>query len=97
MTPRRLLGADAIFEVALGLALIVGVASGGLGASDFPHPVGTVVVAVVGALLLGAALIIWRGIPLALLAAGNLATAAAAVVWLVVASGFSTAGSSCSS
>ena len=80
--------ADAAFEAALGIALLAG-----FGAADFPHPVGRVVVVVVGVLLLGVAAVLWTArVRARTLAAGNLATAAAAVAWLALASGFSAAG-----
>lgn len=82
--------ADAVFEAALGLAVLLGAAADGL---DFPHPVGRIAMAVVGGLLLGVGAVLWR-VPVGLtpLAAGNLATAVAATVWLAAASGFSAAG-----
>jgi hypothetical protein len=84
-----------VFEAVLGLVLIVGAATGGLGAADFPAPVGSVVLAAVGCLLLVLAVVLWRGgISVAALAAGNWATAVVAVVWFAAASGFSTAGAS---
>ena len=80
---------DAAFEAALGCALL----AGGFGPADFPHPVGRVVVVVVAVVLLVAAGVLWRGrIALRDLAAANLATAAAAAVWLAAADGFSSAG-----
>jgi hypothetical protein len=79
----------------LGFALVAGAASGALGPGDFPRPVGTAVIVVVGCLLLGVAVVLWRGaISPAALAAANGLTAAAALVWLATASGFSPAGTS---
>jgi hypothetical protein len=93
MDARVVARADALFEALLGFALVIGAASGGFGASDFPRPVGPAVIAVVGALLLGAAVVIWRGaVSPKALAIGNVATALAALVWLAAAAGFSTAG-----
>jgi hypothetical protein len=61
------------------------------GALAFPHPVGRVATAAGGVLLLVLAAALWR-LPIGLggLAAGNIVTALAAVVWLVAATGFST-------
>jgi hypothetical protein len=92
MDARSVVRADALFEALLGLALLIGAAGGALDAADFPHPVGSAIVVIAGALLLGVAVVIWRGVPIKALAAGNVATAALAVVWLAAASGFSTAG-----
>jgi hypothetical protein len=79
---------DAGVEAALGIALLVG-----FGAGDFPHPVGRVLVLAVGSLLIVLAAFLWRvGVDLRALAAGNVLTAALAVLWLAVASGFSVAG-----
>jgi hypothetical protein len=85
--------ADALFEAGLGALLAAGVAAGWLGAGDFPHPVGASVVAVAGVLLLLLGAVLWRGrIGLGALVTGNVATAIAGIVWLVLASGFSAAG-----
>jgi hypothetical protein len=93
MDSRLVVRADALFEFALGLVLVAGAASGGLGASDFPTPVGAAVLILVGALLLLLGVVLWRGwVGVAALAIGNLATALAAVVWLAGGSGFSSAG-----
>jgi hypothetical protein len=92
---RTVVMADALFEAALGLALLIGVASGGLGAGDFPPPVGSAAIAVVGCLLLGLAVFLWRStVSLAALAAGNAVTALGALIWLLAADGFSAAGES---
>ena len=80
---------DAVVEAALGVALL----AGGFGAADFPHPVGRVVATVVGALLVALGVLLWRApVRLRELAAGNAITAAAACLWLALASGFSLAG-----
>ena len=90
MSAKTLVRADAMFEAALGLTLLLGAATGGVG---FPHPVGRVVIGLAGALLLALAFVLWRvRIALTPLAAGNLATAVAAVIWLATARGFPTAG-----
>jgi hypothetical protein len=90
MDQKAVVRADAVFEAALGLALLASAASDGL---DFPHPVGRVAVAIAGAGLLLFAAFLWRArIGLTPLAAGNLATAVAAVGWLAACTGFSTAG-----
>ena len=84
---------DAAFEASLALVLLLGAATGALDADDFPHPVGVVLIVFVGLVLVVAAVTIWRGrIALRALAAGNAVTAVAAVIWLVAADGFSTAG-----
>jgi hypothetical protein len=93
MTERSVVRADALFEAALGLVLLMGAATGALDASDFPGPVGSAVIAAVGALLLVLACVIWSGrVAAAALAAGNAATAIAALIWLIVAGEFSTGG-----
>jgi hypothetical protein len=93
MDARTLVRIDAVFEGALGVVLLLGAATGGLGAADFPHPVGTVAVVVVGCLLLVLAAVLWGGgASVTALAVGNAATAVAALVWLVAAAGFSSAG-----
>ena len=50
---------DAVFEAALGIALLVGAATGALDGSDFPRPVGAVVLAIAAVALLGLAVLIW--------------------------------------
>jgi len=93
MNTKAIVRMDAIFEAVLGLVLLGGVASGRLGAGDFPAPVGRAAVVAAGLALLAVAAVLWRGaVPLFALAAGNVATAFAVVVWLVVAAGFSSAG-----
>ena len=99
MTGRRAVRVDGVFEAALGALLLAGAAAGFLGADDFPSPVGATLIGAFGAALLAVAAMLWRlgGRPvearlLRTLAAANLATAAAAVAWLLAASGFSSAG-----
>jgi hypothetical protein len=93
MTESSVVRADSLFEAALGLVLLVGAATGALDASDFPSPVGLFVIAAFGALLLVLAYVIWSGqVGVAALAAGNAVTAGAALLWLVLASGFSATG-----
>ncbi len=87
---------DGLFEAVLGLVLVAGAAGGGLGSADFPRPVGTPLIVGAGCALLLVGAVLWRVRPtpglLRGLAAGNLATALAALVWLAVANGFSTRG-----
>ena len=95
MTPGAIVRADAAFETALGLVLIVGAATGRLGPDDFPDPVGTPVIVTFGIALLAVGALLWRlatTIDLRALAAANLATAVLVLVWYLAASGFSTAG-----
>jgi hypothetical protein len=88
MEARTVIKMDAAVEVALGVALLVG-----FGGADFPHPVGRVLVLVVGAALIVFGVFLWRApVGLQLLAAGNLVTAAAAIVWLAAAGHFSPSG-----
>jgi hypothetical protein len=90
MDAKAVVRADAVFEVALGVVLLVGAA---VDALAFPHPVGRVVVAVCGGALLVLGTVLWRArIGLAPLAVGNVVTAVAGVAWLAAANGFSTAG-----
>ena len=90
MDVKAVIRADAVFEAALGLALVFGAASGVVA---FPDPVGAVAAAVAGGLLLGLAVVLWQSpIGLVPLAAGNVVTALVAVAWLAAASGFSTGG-----
>ncbi len=100
MTGRRIVQADAAFELALGLVLLAGGAAGWLDAGDFPAPVGRPMIVAVGCALLIVGVAIRRlahgPVPARLLrtlATANLATAAAALAWRLVAAGFSTAGS----
>ncbi len=84
---------DAIFEGILGAVLVLAAATGALDGSDFPQPVDSVVLLIVGVLLLVVGLAIWTGrVGLRQLALGNAATALAAVVWLAAESAFSAAG-----
>jgi hypothetical protein len=77
----------------LGLALIVCAASGLLDGSDFPRPVGTVLLVIVGVGLLVLGVVIWlRWIAVKLLAYGNGVAAVAGFLWLVGVSGWSPAG-----
>jgi hypothetical protein len=93
MDARVVVKLDAAFEATLAVVLLAGAATGALDAGDFPHPVGVAVIVLVGVVLAVAAFAIWRGrIALKLLAAGNAVTAVAAVIWLLAADGFSTAG-----
>ena len=93
MDAEAIVKADALFEAALGVALIAATAAGGLGAGDFPAPVGKPVLVVVGCALLAVAVVLFRGrVSLIALAAANLVTAFAALVAVTAAAGFSTAG-----
>jgi hypothetical protein len=84
---------DALFEGVLGVTLLLAVATGALDASDFPAPVGTVVLLLAGWALLTLCGLIWSGkIGLRELAVGNAVAAVAGLIWLIVAEGWSTAG-----
>jgi len=84
---------DAAFEVALGLVVLVCAASGALDGSDFPRPVGTVLLVIVGlALVALGGLILTGGMDVRALAVGNGVSAAAGLLWLLLADGWSTAG-----
>ena len=84
---------DAAFEAALGIALLLCAATGALDGSDFPRPVGTVVLVIAGVALLVLAVLIWSGrVGLRALAACNAASAVAGIVCLAAVSGFSSAG-----
>jgi hypothetical protein len=93
--PALIVKADAVFEAALGIVLIVGGATGALAAADFP-PVGRPLIIVTEVILLSLALVIWRLPPtpetLGALALGNTVTALLGVAWLGLASGFSAQG-----
>jgi hypothetical protein len=100
VTPRAILRADSLFEIALGLVLVAGAAASLLGPGDFPSPVGTPLVAIFGSALVPVGILLWRlsrgAVPsrlLRALATANLATGAAALVWRLAATGFSAAGS----
>jgi len=99
VTGKRIVQADSVFEAALGLVLVGGAVANWLGPGDFPTPVGTPVIVVVGCALLGVAAVLWylaaapASTLLRTLAAANLATGAAACTWRLVAAGFSAAGS----
>lgn len=89
----RLVQVDALFEGLLGVVLVLCAATGALDESDFPAPVGTVVLLLVGWALLTLCGLIWTGwIGLRELALGNAAAAGGGLVWLLLADGWSTAG-----
>jgi hypothetical protein len=96
VTAKRIVQADAAFETALGLVLVVGAATGRLDSGDFPAPVRTPLIVAVGILLLLIGLVLWGAETstrlLRLLVAANATTAAAAIVWWLAAPGFSMAG-----
>ena len=84
---------DALFEGVLGIALLLLVATDVLDGSDFPYPVGTVVLLIAGWALLTLCGLIWSGhIGLRELAIGNAVTALAGLAWLIFADGWSAAG-----
>lgn len=84
---------DALIEGVLGIALLLGAATGVLDGSDFPHPVGTAVLLIAGWALLTLCGLIWSGrIGLQAVAIGNAVSALAGLVWLIVADGWSAAG-----
>lgn len=88
-----LVRADALFEGLLGIALLLCGATGALDGSDFPSPVGTVVLLLAGWALLTLCGLIWSGrVGVRALAIGNAVSAVAGLVWLVVADGWSAAG-----
>src|SRR4029079_7139980 len=81
---------DAAFEAVLGIALLLGAATGALDGSDFPRPVGTVLLLIVGLALVVLAALIWSGrVSLRALVVGNAASALAGIVWLAPLSGLS--------
>ena len=89
----RLVQIDALFEGALGIVVLLCVATGALDSGDFPYPVGTVVLLLVGWALLALCGLIWAGwIGLRQLAIGNALAAVAGLVWLLAADGWSAAG-----
>ncbi|HSS81835.1 MAG TPA: hypothetical protein VLK24_11660 [Gaiellaceae bacterium] len=84
---------DAVFEAVLGIVLLLCAATGVLDGSDFPRPVGTLVLVIVGLALVVVAVLIWSGrVSLRALVVCNAASAVAGIAWLVAVSGFSTAG-----
>ena len=84
---------DALFEGVLGIVLLLLTATGVLDGSDFPYPVGTVVLLIAGWALLTLCGLIWSGhIGLRELAIGNALAAVAGLVWLLAADGWSVAG-----
>ena len=85
---------DALFEVVLGVAVLLCAATGALGRSDLPRPVGdAVALTIAGVLLVLLGLAIWSGrISLEALAVGNAISAVVLGAWLVTATGFSGAG-----
>lgn len=88
-----LLKLDALFEGVLGIVLLVTVAAGVLDGSDFPHPVGTVVLLLAGWALVMLCGLIWNGrVGLRALAVGNGVSALLGVMWLIAADGWSSAG-----
>jgi len=99
MSPSAIVRADGVFEAALGLVLVAGAAAGRLDGGDFPAPVGTTVIVVVGVALIAVGVVLWLpggAVPPQLLrnlAVGNSVTAVAAIVWRIAAEGFSHAGS----
>src|SRR6187399_2721117 len=84
---------DALFEGVLGIVLLVSAATGALDGSDFPSPVGTVLLLVVGCALLALCGLIRSGrIGLRALVFGNAVSAVAGLLWLLAAEGWSSAG-----
>ena len=100
MSPNAIVRADGVFEIGLGLLFVVGAATGRLAADDFPTPVGTAVIVVVGLVLVAIGVVLLRlsrrAVPPELLrnlAIANSGTAVAAIVWRLAAEPFSGAGS----
>ena len=84
---------DALFEGVLGVVLLATAATHALDASDFPSPVGTILLLVVGCALLALCALIWSGrIGLRMLMIGNAVSAVAGLLWLIAADGWSSAG-----
>ena len=84
---------DALFEGVLGIVVLLLAATGTFDGSDFPPPVGTVVLLVAGCALLVLCGLIWSGrVGLHVLVVGNAVSALAGLVWLLVAHGWSAAG-----
>jgi hypothetical protein len=93
MDAETIVRADALFEAALGVVLLAATATGALSGSDFPRPVGTVVLVAVGLLLVALGGVLSSGfVGVRELAVGNAVTAALTLVWLGAAPGFSSAG-----
>ena len=92
-TSAILIRVDALFEGLLGVVLLLAVATGALDETDFPSPVGKVVLLLAGWALLTLCGLIWSGrIGLRELAVGNAVAAVAGLIWLLLADGWSTAG-----
>lgn len=88
-----LVRADALFEGALGVVLLLGAALGVFDSGDFPAPVGTALLLAAGWVLLALCGLIWAGrVGMRALALGNGVTAAAGLLWLLLAEGWSTSG-----
>jgi hypothetical protein len=88
-----LLKLDAAFEIVLGASLVVMAVTGALDDGDFPRPVGTVVLLLVGVALIVLGPVIWSGLLRKReLAVGNAVSAVLGIVWLTAVSGFSSAG-----
>jgi hypothetical protein len=87
---------DALFEGVLGIVLLLLVAAAGvLDSSDFPQPVGTALLVIVGVVLLASCGLIWSGrLGLRALAIGNAVSALAGLVWLIATDGWSATGAS---
>jgi hypothetical protein len=86
---------DALFEGLLGVALLLGAATGVFDGSDFPHPVGTVVLLLAGWALLMLCGLIWsRRVGVRALALANAVSALGGLVWLLAADGWSATGAS---
>jgi hypothetical protein len=84
---------DALFEGVLGIVLLLVAATGGLDGSDFPRPVGTVVLLIAGSVLVVLCGLILSGrVGLHALAIGNAVSVLAGLVWLIVTDGWSAAG-----
>ena len=100
MSPNAIVRADGVFEIGLGLLLVIGAAAGSLGGGDFPTPVGPAAIVVVGVALVAIGAVLLRlaagAVPPQLLrnlAIANSVTAGAAVFWCIAADGFSSVGS----
>jgi len=79
--------------VVLGIILLSFAAAGTLDGSDFPWPVGTVLLVIASLALVALGGLIWSGrIGLQTLALGNGVSAVAGFLWLLLAEGWSTAG-----